>query len=133
MKVRSSALSTHRLIVHLAVILNEHLMEALRRLRRNSSATNVDGRLVTNVLLSFLSTPRADTKRYEMLSLLASILTWNEQEREKAGLQRTQPPNSASFWGKPASSPTSSPIKTAELAKTDETEVFARVLLPPSY
>ncbi|KAF7344534.1 Guanylate kinase [Mycena sanguinolenta] len=75
---------------HEAIIINEHLMEALRRLRRNSTDTNVDRRLVTNVLLSFLTTPRADPKRFEMLSLLASVLSWSDPEREKAGLQRTQ-------------------------------------------
>ena len=96
-------------------------MEALRRLRRNSSETNVDRRLVSNVFLSFLSTPRADTKRYEMLSLLASILSWNDNEREKAGLQRGNPANpTSSFWIR---SPLTPPTKTAELEKTDETEV----------
>jgi len=109
---------------HEAVILNEHLMEALRRLRRNSSETNVDRRLVSNVFLSFLSTPRADTKRYEMLSLLASILSWNDNEREKAGLQRANLANSTSFWIR---SPLTPPTKTAELEKTDETESFSRL------
>ena len=112
---------TCRLTSLLAVILNEHLMEALRRLRRNSSETNVDRRLVSNVLISFLSTPRADTKRYEMLSLLASILSWNDDDREKAGLQRAHSANpSSSFWMR---SPMTPPTKTAELEKTDETEV----------
>lgn len=100
-------------------------MEALRRLRRNSTEMNVDRRLVTNVLLSFLSTPRADSKRFEMLSLLASILSWNDQEREKAGLQRIHPsegPQSSSFWGR--SSNVTSPSRTnPELEKSDETEV----------
>ena len=105
--------------------MNEHLMEALRRLRRSSSETNVDRRLVTNVILSFLTTPRADSKRFEMLTLLASILSWNEEEREKAGLQRNSaaPASTGSslLWGRSnASSPASKP---AELQKTDETEV----------
>ena len=107
----------------LAVIINEHLMEALRRLRRNSTDFNVDRRLVTNVLLSFLSTPRADGKRFEMLSLLASVLSWNDLEREKAGLQRvgsSDTPSASSFWGR--SSSAGSPTK-AELDKSDETEV----------
>lgn len=98
-------------------------MEALRRLRRNSSETNVDRRLVTNVLLSFLTTPRADAKRFEMLSLLATILSWSDSEREKAGLQRAQPApasNASGFWGR---SSTSSAPKGPELEKTDETEV----------
>ena len=126
-KLRHEGLSTHppvrprRLTRPLAVILNEHLMEALRRLRRNSSATNVDRRLVSNVLISFLSTPRADTKRYEMLSLLASILSWSDDDREKAGLQRAHSANpSSSFWVR---SPMTPPTKPAELEKTDETEV----------
>lgn len=109
--------------------MNEHLMEALRRLRRSSSDTNVDRRLVTNVLLSFLTTPRADSKRFEMLSLLATILQWSDDDREKAGLQRSggaQPPSGSLLWGgrSAASSPASKP---AELQKTDETEV-SRIL-----
>ncbi|KAF9269616.1 hypothetical protein L218DRAFT_993643 [Marasmius fiardii PR-910] len=111
---------------HEAVIINEHLMEALRRLRKNSSDNNVDRRLVTNVLLSFLTTPRADPKRFEMLSLLASILSWSDIEREKAGLQRanaTIVPSSSSFWRRSSSS--SSSGSQAELNKTDETEVIS--------
>ncbi|KAF8234943.1 hypothetical protein L208DRAFT_1358938 [Tricholoma matsutake] len=112
---------------HEAVIINEHLMEALRRLRRNSSDTNVDRRLVTNVLLAFLTTPRADAKRFEMLSLLATILSWTDLEREKAGLQRAHssiaPP--LSFWSRsPAGN---SSAKGQELDKTDETESFSRL------
>jgi len=112
---------------HEAIIINEHLMEALRRLRRNSTDTNVDRRLVTNVLLSFLTTPRADPKRFEMLSLLSSVLSWTDPEREKAGLQRAQStlaPAPSSFWGR---SSTSTPPKNAELEKTDETESFSRL------
>ncbi|KAJ9099026.1 hypothetical protein QFC20_005783 [Naganishia adeliensis] len=73
---------------HEAVLTQEHLTEALRRLRRNTSDVNVDRRLVTNVLLQFIATPRADPKRFEMLSLLATILSWEDSERERAGLQR---------------------------------------------
>lgn len=109
-----------------AVIMNDHLMEALRRLRRSSSDTNVDRRLVTNVLLSFLATPRADPKRFEMLSLLASILQWNDDEREKAGLQKKGgllPTTGSSIWGR-ATSP-----KGPELEKNDETEVSADMFI----
>ncbi|KAF8649187.1 hypothetical protein AX16_005985 [Volvariella volvacea WC 439] len=120
---------------HEAVIMNEHLMEALRRLRRSSSESNsnVDRRLVSNILLQFLSTPRADAKRFEMLTLLASILQWSDLEREKAGLQRT---GSASggvgggLWGRPGGgggSASPGPGKSVELEKTDETESFSRL------
>jgi len=46
-------------------------------------------RLVSNVLITFLNTPRGDTKRFEMLQLIASILSWTDDQREKVGLQRS--------------------------------------------
>lgn len=121
--------------------MNEHLIEALRRLRKSSSDTNVDRRLVTNVLLSFLSTPRADPKRFEILGLLATILGWEDAEREKAGLIRGQGTissagatgNGASggggiFWGRGVNGTASpSKSKSIELEKTDETEVYFSV------
>ncbi|KAF9816844.1 hypothetical protein IEO21_03818 [Rhodonia placenta] len=113
---------------HEAVIMNEHLMEALRRLRQSSNETNVDRRLVTNVLLSFLNTPRGDAKRFEMLSLLSTILSWSDDERERAGLQRKSGALQAasavaSLFGR--GSPTRA--KGLELEKTDETESFSRL------
>lgn len=72
-----------------AVILNEHLTEALRRLNQDNSSLTVDRRLVTNVLLQFLTTPRQDAKRFEMLSLLSSVLQWSDEEKELAGIQRS--------------------------------------------
>ncbi|VDC00130.1 unnamed protein product [Peniophora sp. CBMAI 1063] len=101
-----------------AVILNDHLMEALRRLRRNSSDQNVDRRLVTNVVLQFLTTPRADPKRFEMLNLLSSILSWSDEERALAGLQRG--PGGGRMINTPK-------IRPAELDKTDETESFSKL------
>lgn len=101
--------------------MNEHLIEALRRLRRSSTETktSVDARLVTNILLQFLMTPRTDTKRFEMLALLGSILSWGEEEREKAGLQRAgshvnYQAGKSGFWGGG---------KSPEVERTDETEV----------
>lgn len=113
---------------HEGVIMNEHLMEALRRLRQSSTDTNVDRRLVTNVLSSFLNTPRGDPKRFEMLSLLATILSWTDDERERAGLQRKGGPAPAmsavaGFFSR--GSPTRT--RNLELEKTDETESFSRL------
>jgi hypothetical protein len=114
MSIVSRILFTH--YFSLAVIINEHLMEALRRLRRGSANTSVDRRLVTNVLLTFLCTPREDTKRFEMLGLLASILSWSDDERVRAGLRRI---------GNNTASSANSPVRPRpmELDKTDETEV----------
>ncbi len=96
-------------------------MEALRRLRRGTANTSVDRRLVTNILLTFLCTPREDTKRFEMLKLLASILSWSDEERMRAGLQRmgNNPASSANSPARP---------RPLELDKTDETEVGSTAL-----
>ncbi|GJJ14994.1 hypothetical protein Clacol_009264 [Clathrus columnatus] len=104
---------------HEAIILNEHLTEAIRRLRRDASDNNVDKRLVTNVLLSFLTTPRNDTKRFEMLSLLSSVLSWTDAEREKAGLQRGG--TTAAMIGK------GNKGKSLELDRSEETESFSKM------
>lgn len=101
--------------------MNEHLIEALRRLRKNSQEFNVDRRLVTNILLQFLTTDRADGKRFEMLNVLATILSWNDVEREKAGLQRSTGSSSSSKGRSAISSPTRG--KGPERVKSDDTEV----------
>ena len=75
---------------HEAVILNEHLTEALRQIRRDSSDFLVDRRLVTNLFIQFLLVPHADSKRFEILRLIASVLQWSDEDREKAGLQHSQ-------------------------------------------
>ncbi|EJC97644.1 uncharacterized protein FOMMEDRAFT_130316 [Fomitiporia mediterranea MF3/22] len=112
---------------HEAVILNEHLTEALRRLRKNQADNNVDRRLVTNVLLQFLTTPRADSKRFEMLGLLATILSWGDAEREKAGLQRAGLAGSSALQRPSSSAAGSSKGKgSAELDTSDETESFSQ-------
>lgn len=89
---------------HEAVILNEHLTEALRRLRNDQSDSNVDKRLVTNLLIQFITTPRADGKRWEMLNLIAGVLGWKEEERELAGLQKAGASRNGVGMGRPSTS-----------------------------
>lgn len=97
---------------HEAVILNEHLTEALRQVRRDSSGTMVDRRLVTNLVLQFLAVPRADSKRFEILKLMASVLQWDEEEREKAGLQRAHDRGGFRFLGFGGAKPPPSPSRS---------------------
>jgi hypothetical protein len=73
----------------IAVILNEHLTKALRLLKRASPSSTVDKQVMTNFILQFLCLPREDTKRFEILNLIASILEWNDEQRQKAGLARS--------------------------------------------
>ncbi|VVT58192.1 uncharacterized protein SAPINGB_P006083 [Magnusiomyces paraingens] len=73
---------------HEAVTLNEHLTKALRVIKENSQGDTVDRQLVTNMLLSFVTLPRADTKRFEILQLIANYLSWDDDQKSQAGLVR---------------------------------------------
>ena len=79
----------------IAVILNEHLTKALRLLKRASPSSTVDKQIVTNFFLQFLCLPREDTKRFEILNLIASLLEWNDEQRQKAGLARSMTKDSS--------------------------------------
>ncbi|CUA68041.1 GRIP domain-containing protein C119,12 [Schizosaccharomyces pombe 972h-] [Rhizoctonia solani] len=118
---------------HEAVIMNEHLTIALRKLRNSAatSSSSVDRELVSNILLAFLSAPRTDGTRFEMLAVLANVLGWGEVEREKAGLQRS--------GGSGAITPIGTGVvarklsnasvggKHLELDGTDETDSFSKM------
>jgi chromosome segregation ATPase len=73
---------------HEAVILNEHLVKALRFLKRGKPEDNVDRHLVTNYLLQFLALDRSDAKKFQILQLIAALLGWSEEQKEQAGLLR---------------------------------------------
>lgn len=73
---------------HEAVTLNDHLRKALRMLKRDNAEDKIDKQLVTNVFLQFVSIQRGDQKKYEVLKLIASVLDWNDEQKEKAGLLR---------------------------------------------
>ncbi|KAF2720806.1 hypothetical protein K431DRAFT_313092 [Polychaeton citri CBS 116435] len=73
---------------HEAVILNDHLTKALRFLKRGKPEDNVDRQLVTNHFLHFLHLDRSDPKKFQVLQLIAALLSWDEQQKEQAGLLR---------------------------------------------
>ncbi len=73
---------------HEAVILNEHLVKALRFLKRGKPEDNVDRNLVTNYFLQFLALDRSDAKKFQILQLIAALLGWTEEQKEQAGLLR---------------------------------------------
>ncbi|ORZ04079.1 hypothetical protein BCR41DRAFT_313435 [Lobosporangium transversale] len=73
---------------HDAVIQQEHLTEAMRRLREESNQNTVDIPLISNLFISFLNIPRGDQKRFEILQLISGVLKFTDEQREQAGLIR---------------------------------------------
>ncbi|KAG1055355.1 hypothetical protein G6F43_002681 [Rhizopus delemar] len=73
---------------HEAIILNEHLVEAMRKLKEETSEDNVDRQLITNLLIGFLNTPRGDRKKYDILTIISNVLHLSEEEKEQIGLSR---------------------------------------------
>ncbi|QLQ81473.1 hypothetical protein HG537_0F02340 [Torulaspora globosa] len=82
---------------HEAIILNEHLTKALTMLKQSSDSESVDKELISNLLVSFVSIPRADPKKFEVLELISSFLSWDDDKKRQAGLlhYKEQTPKSA--------------------------------------
>lgn len=71
---------------HEAIILNEHLTKSLKLLKSSSSSETVDRELVSNLFISFLSLPRGDSKKFEVLQLISNFLNWDDDKQHHAGL-----------------------------------------------
>jgi hypothetical protein len=57
-------------------------------MKRKSSWLTLLRQIVTNHLLQFLAIDRSDPKKFQVLQLIASLLGWTDEERERAGLAR---------------------------------------------
>ncbi|KAJ2692554.1 hypothetical protein H4R19_006132, partial [Coemansia spiralis] len=85
---------------HEVSVLKDHLNESMRRLREESNEFNLDKRVITNLIVGFLALPYGDSKRYEILQLMSSILQFSEEQQAKVGLirkagRRTAPQSSS--------------------------------------
>ncbi|KAJ3217241.1 hypothetical protein HDU67_008263 [Dinochytrium kinnereticum] len=80
------------------ISLESYLAEAIRR--AGSPDNQVDRRLISNLVVQFMSTARGDTKRFEMLSVIANVLRLTDEDKVKIGLLRkvgaNPPPTSPS-------------------------------------
>ena len=78
---------------HEAVILNDHLTKALRHLKKDKPDDNIDKfvrsqsdrilayisrQLITNHLLHFLALERSDSRKFQILQIIAALLGWND-------------------------------------------------------
>ncbi|EPX75178.1 matrix protein [Schizosaccharomyces octosporus yFS286] len=100
---------------HEAVILNEHLTKALCMLKEGDSSEKIDKQLISNLFVSFLTLPRADTKRFEILQLISSVLGWNDEQKEQAGIQR--PGSAFTNWSLSKNSSSNSVFSDIALSK----------------
>ncbi|KAJ1837636.1 hypothetical protein LPJ57_011368, partial [Coemansia sp. RSA 486] len=104
---------------HEVAVLKDHLAESMRRLREESNEFNLDKRVITNLIVGFLALPYGDSKRYEILQLMSSILQFSEEQQQKVGLirkagrraplQQQQQQQQSSGPGTPASESTDTP------------------------
>ncbi|RYP63588.1 hypothetical protein DL771_009196 [Monosporascus sp. 5C6A] len=73
---------------HEAIVLNDHLTKALRYLKKTKPEESIDRQIVTNHFLQFLSLDRSDPKKFQILQIIAGLLGWTDEQRERAGLAR---------------------------------------------
>lgn len=71
---------------HEAIILNEHLTKALAMLKHSNDSETVDKELISNLFISFVTIPRGDPKKFEVLELISSFLNWDSDKKSQAGL-----------------------------------------------
>ncbi|KAG7693950.1 hypothetical protein KL949_003725 [Ogataea haglerorum] len=71
---------------HETIVLNEHLMKAMKLVKKESTTETVDRELISNLLISFLQIPRADAKKFEVLQLISNFLNWDDEKKRHAGL-----------------------------------------------
>ena len=55
-------------------------------LKQSSDSESVDKELISNLLISFVSIPRADPRKFEVLELLSNFLNWDDDQKRQAGL-----------------------------------------------
>ncbi|KAL2117100.1 hypothetical protein VTJ04DRAFT_9268 [Mycothermus thermophilus] len=73
---------------HEAIVLNDHLTKALKYIKKTKPEETIDKQLITNHILQFLSLDRSDPKKFQILQVIAGLLNWTDEQREKAGLAR---------------------------------------------
>ncbi|KAG7900935.1 hypothetical protein KL907_004379 [Ogataea polymorpha] len=76
---------------HETIVLNEHLMKAMKLVKKESTTETVDRELISNLLISFLQIPRADAKKFEVLQLISNFLNWDDEKKRHAGLLSLHP------------------------------------------
>jgi hypothetical protein len=59
--------------------------------------------IVTSYFVQFLALDRADPKKFQILQLIAALLGWTDEQKEKVGLQRTGAPSATGSLKLPGS------------------------------
>ncbi|KAB5585866.1 hypothetical protein GE09DRAFT_1048897 [Coniochaeta sp. 2T2.1] len=73
---------------HEGIVLNDHLIKALKYIKKMKPEESIDRQIVTNHLIQFLSLDRSDPRKFQILQVMAGLLDWTEEQREKVGLAR---------------------------------------------
>ncbi|KAF2424807.1 hypothetical protein EJ08DRAFT_723309 [Tothia fuscella] len=118
---------------HETVILNDHLTKALRFLKQRKPEDMVDRQLITNHLLHFITLDRADPKKFQVLQLIAALLSWNDEQKEQVGLARPGASNSAlrvpmSPFRRTPSTPSLANLETGHASKESLAELWSDFL-----
>ncbi|KAJ1986886.1 hypothetical protein H4R33_003123 [Dimargaris cristalligena] len=73
---------------HEVAIQREDLADSMKKIRELNVQDNVDRRVITNLIVTFLELPYGDTKRFEVLQLMSNILKFTSEQQEQVGLIR---------------------------------------------
>ena len=66
--------------------ISQHLQNSLQLLKKATSTEQIDKELISNLIVTFVSIPRGESRKYEVLELMASFLDWDDLRKKEAGL-----------------------------------------------
>ncbi|KAL6925475.1 hypothetical protein ACO0SA_000071 [Hanseniaspora valbyensis] len=66
--------------------ISQHLQNSLLLLKKATSTEQIDKELISNLIVTFVSIPRGESRKYEVLELMASFLDWDDLRKKEAGL-----------------------------------------------
>ncbi|KAK4252044.1 hypothetical protein C7999DRAFT_27284 [Corynascus novoguineensis] len=120
---------------HEAIVLNDHLTKALKYIKKTKPEETIDKQLVTNHFLQFLTLDRSDPKKFQILQVMANLLNWTDEQREKAGLARPGGGGGAAGGGGGSSASNTLRLPTSPFHRTPSspalnTEFFSELSAP---
>jgi len=66
--------------------ISQHLQNSLQLVKRATSTEQIDKELISNLFATFVTIPRGEGRKYEVLELISSFLDWDDLRKKEVGL-----------------------------------------------
>ena len=66
--------------------ISQHLQNSLQLVKKATSTEQIDKELISNLFATFVTIPRGESRKYEVLELISSFLDWDDMRKKEVGL-----------------------------------------------